>query len=331
MERKIKEMINDQLLSDAAKSFDISLADLKLIGGFQNFIYQYEKNKKNYILRITHSTHRDQNSVKGELEWVNYLHDNNVSVSKPVLSRLDNLIEIIELEDNSYFIVTSFEKAPGEKSYYPQCMNNDSLSEICGEITGQIHALSRAYQPTSNETKRHDWTQNYYLKNMSKFIPLNQTNVYGRFDQLKEQIKALNKEDNFGLIHGDINVGNFFLDNNTITLFDFDECQYSWFVEDIAIQLFYMTYVVLDDSINERNKQARQFVKFFLKGYQRNNLISEDSLKSMELFLRLRELIVYVGMYRSFDLTNLNDWTSKYIEESRSRLERGVPIVRNLF
>lgn len=331
MERKTKELMNDQFLSDAAKFYDISLAELKYIGGFQNFIYEYEKKGKLYILRITHSSHRVVNSVKGELEWVNYLHDNRVSVSKPVLSKCDNLIEVIELENNSYFIITSFEKAPGEKIYYPECMNNDSLSEICGEITGNIHALSRAYQPSSQETKRHEWTENYYLKNMSEFIPLNQANVYRRFVQLKEQIKTVDKTANFGLIHGDINVGNFLLENNKITLFDFDECQYSWFVEDIAIQVFYMTYVVLDDSIKDRNEQARRFVKFFLKGYERNNFISKDSLRSMELFLRLRELIVYVGMYRSINFANLNDWTSTYIEESRNRLERGVPIVENLF
>lgn len=90
-----------------------------------------------------------------------------------------------------------------------------------------------------------------------------------------------------------------------MTLFDFDECQYSWYVEDIAIQIFYMVYVVLNDSIPERNKQARKFLKCFLKGYERYRNIDDESLNNLSLFLRLREFIVYIGMYRSFDLSKL--------------------------
>jgi Ser/Thr protein kinase RdoA (MazF antagonist) len=330
MEREIKELMNDHLLADAARSFGLSVPELSYVGGFQNFIYEYERNGSHYILRITHSSHRNMNSVRGELEWVNYLHDHGVSVSKPVLSKYDNQFEVVNL-DNSYFIVTSFDKAPGKKIYYPECMNNDSLSEMCGEITGHIHALSRSYLPSSQETIRHDWTGNYYLNNISKYIPINQLQVYKSFEHLKEQINGLNKAKDFGLVHGDINVGNFLIENDKINLFDFDECQYSWFVEDIAIQLFYMVYVVLDDSLKERNDQARRFIKFFLKGYGRNNTIDQESLNNMDLFLKLRELIVHVGMYRSFDFTNLDGWTTTYIQESRKRLEKGVPIVENIF
>lgn len=121
------------------------------------------------------------------------------------------------------------------------------------------------------------------------------------------------------------------MDENRITLFDFDECQYSWYIEDIAIQIFYMVYVVLNDSIQERNMQARRFLKHFIKGYERYEKLSEASLQQLRLFLRLREYIVYIGMYRSFDFANLDDWTETYLTESRDRLEQGIAIVEELF
>lgn len=34
----------------------------------------------------------------------------------------------------------------------------------------------------------------------------------------------------YGLIHGDINVGHCMSDQGCLTLFDFDECQCSWYV-----------------------------------------------------------------------------------------------------
>ncbi|WP_422657579.1 phosphotransferase enzyme family protein [Paenibacillus sp. EC2-1] len=326
MEQQIKELMNDKVLENAASSFGLNFSELKYIGGFQNFVYEYDRNGQQYILRITHSSHRNSDGVRGELEWIDYLHQNGVSVSKPVPSKYDRQVEVIELE-NSSFITTSFEKAPGKKIFYPECMNNDALSEMCGEITGKIHELSKRYVPSRKEIVRHHWTENSYLKNMKRFVPLNQHQVYERYEELADQINKLRKDDQYGLIHGDINVGNFFVDNDKITLFDFDECQYSWYAEDIAIQMFYMVYVVLDDSIVERNKQASRFLKSFLKGYERNTAIDTASMDNIRLFLQLRELIVYIGMYRSFDLSNLDNWTSTYIKESQERLERGVPIV----
>ncbi|WP_314589823.1 phosphotransferase [Paenibacillus terrigena] len=329
MEQQVKELMNDQLLDQAAITFGLRLSDLQVIGGFQNFVYEYEKNGKNYIFRMTHSSHRNANQVRGELEWIQYLYDHGVSVSRPIPSQHDRLVEVIEQED-SYFIITSFEKALGKKIFYPECMNNDSLSELCGEMTGQIHELSKRYVPSGKSITRHHWTDNYYLTHMKKFIPSHQYEIFEGFGQLTNQINLLNKEARYGLIHGDINVANFMLDHNKITLFDFDECQYSWYVEDIAIQLFYMVYVVLNDSIQERNNQARRFLHHFLKGYERHTAMDSESLHNIGLFLRLRELIVYIGMHRSFDLTNLDDWTSTYIQESRVRLEKGIPIVEEL-
>ncbi|MBU5352071.1 phosphotransferase [Paenibacillus barcinonensis] len=330
MEFNMKRLMNDHILSEAVSRFGIDPGDISFIGGFQNFVYEYVKKDRSYILRLSHSSHRSFSAICGELEWVKYLHDQGLSVSKAIASAQNNLAEVLHLED-SYFTISSFEKAPGQKIFYPECMNNDMLSEKCGEITGQLHQLSRTYKPSREAIKRHDWTRNSYLTAINKYIPADQARVFESAERLMRKIDALKKDDSYGLIHGDINVGNFFLDENRITLFDFDECQYSWYIEDIAIQIFYMVYVVLNDSIQERNMQARRFLKHFIKGYERYEKLSEASLQQLRLFLRLREYIVYIGMYRSFDFANLDDWTETYLTESRDRLEQGIAIVEELF
>jgi Ser/Thr protein kinase RdoA (MazF antagonist) len=43
--------------------------------------------------------------------------------------------------------------------------------------------------------------------------------------------------DDYGLVHGDLNPTNFHVNDNQITLFDFDDCAYKWFINDIAIAL----------------------------------------------------------------------------------------------
>ncbi|MBU5592789.1 phosphotransferase [Clostridium sp. MSJ-4] len=330
MEKEIKDLFDEEILREAAARFDIDVSTLTLIGRFQNFVYEYEKQDRSYILRLIHSSHRKEEAVKGELDWILYLANNGVSASKPIYSIRDRLTERISAKD-SYFIATSFEKAIGKKIGYPECINNQELFEKCGEITGRMHLLSKQYIPSTKEIQRHEWTENYYLQNIKKFIPTSQYEIHESYKVLINKINHLEKDSNsFGIIHGDINVGNFLLSDEGINIFDFDECQYSWFVEDIAIQLFYIIYVFLDDSIEERQEEAYTFMKSFMRGYYRENFIDEYWLRQIPLFLQLREIIVYIGIYRSFELSNLNQWRRNYIMQSKARIEKGTPIVKDV-
>lgn len=327
LKKEVKELLSEHILKEAAKRFGVDILELNLIGDFQNFIYEYKKQNKSYILRLTHSSHRKEEMVRGELEWILYLVNNGVLASKPINSIHDRLTERIYVKD-SYFIVTSFEKAIGKKIGYPECISNDELFEQCGRVTGKIHFLAKKYIPSIKGIQRPEWAENYYLKNIKKFIPLEQYKVYESYEAIVNRINQFSKDSNsFGIIHGDINVGNFILSDEGINIFDFDECQYSWFVEDIAIQLFYIIYVFLDDSIDERQAQAQRFMESFMKGYSKENSIDEYWLKQIPIFLQLRELIVYIGIHRSLDLSNLNEWMKNYNLQSKSRIEQQIPIV----
>lgn len=330
MEREIKALIDESILIEAAGRFGTRVEELSFIGGFQNFIYQYIKDGEAFILRITHSSHRSQDLVEGELDWVLYLYARGMPVSRPVFSAEGKLTERVDLGE-SYFVISSFEKASGKRLSYPEYLGDEELFERLGEITGRMHSLSKGYTQRDKKIKRHEWIDNYYIKNIDRFIPKDQQGIHKSSRELIEKIKGLNKEkSSYGLIHGDINLGNFFIDDDKITVFDFDECQYSWFIEDIAIQLFYTVYVILDDTIEEREELAQKFMDRFMKGYRRENTVPDHWLKQLPIFLRLREIIVHVGMHRSWDLSDLNQWQRDYIQQSRDRIERGIPLV-NLY
>jgi len=327
LEKEVKELFNIQILEESAKRFGIDISTLNLIGNFQNFIYEYKVQDKSYILRLTHSSHRREELVKGELDWILYLVNNGILASRPIHSVHGKLTERIDV-GGSYFIATSFEKATGHKVGYPECISNNELFEKCGRLTGKMHFLSKKYKPSSKEIQRHEWKENYYLKNIKKYILHNQYKVYESYEAIVNRINQLSKDSNsFGIIHGDINVGNFILNDEGINIFDFDECQYSWFVEDIAIQLFYIIYIFLDDSIEERQSKAYSFMENFMRGYYKENYIDEYWLRQIPVFLQLRELIVYIGICRSCDFSNMNQWTKDYISQSKSRIEQGIPIV----
>lgn len=279
-----------------------------------------------YILRFTPSTHRTGEDLTAEIEWIRFLSENGLSVSTSVTSI--NGKDFEQIQGNPIdFYVTSFRYAPGRKIGYPECLSNSSLYEQCGRITGRLHALSKRYQPRVN---RHTWESNEYLLQASSYIPAEHQPILLALDDLKGHLASLrDTADNFGLIHGDINVGNFKVDESgEITLFDFDECQYSWYTEDIAIQLYYLLYVFGEDSKCERKIQYELFIKHFELGYTEDGRQMPDGWEDqLGLFLRLREIIVVVGMYRSWDLSETDEWTRNFLKDSRMRIINGVSLI----
>jgi Ser/Thr protein kinase RdoA (MazF antagonist) len=323
-------MFNDDIIRYGAFLYGVSIEELTDIGGSMNFVYEYQRNGLHYILRYTPTEHRSMELVKGELDWILYLHRNGLSVSIPVESIKDNIVEIIEVNGSS-FIITSFMKAKGKAVSYPDCLRDHELYYTCGVAIGKLHALSKLYIPSSQGIRRNDWYHNFYLKNMQRFIPSHQTKV---IQGCTNTISIIEKElptdsRSYGLTHGDIHVGNFRVNDCGITLFDFDEAQYSWFIDDIVSQMYYLVYVYGGDDGRElRESQANRFMEHFMKGYMLENGIADYWIKKIPLFLRLREIIVYTGMYKNHpDPSNLNQWGKDFLAEAKIRIENGIPIV----
>lgn len=330
MDPQIKLMFLNEHAAEGAARFGVSPKELTFIGGFQNFIYSYINGDSKYILRFTPSTLRTWKGLAAEIEWIRYLSENGLPVSEPVSSI--NGKDIERVHGNTIdFYVTSFRHASGRKIGYPECLGNAMLYEQCGRITGRLHELSKRYKPT---LRRHTWKSNEYLLQAKNVLPSEHQPILQALDELKAQLAVLpDSEDQFGLIHGDINVGNFMVDEaGGITLFDFDECQYSWYVEDIAVQLYYLLYVYGEDSKSERKAQYELFVKHFVRGYTENGRTMPDGWKDhLPLFLRLREIIVFVGMHRSWDLREPDDWTRDFLQDSRMRITKGISLIDEFF
>lgn len=325
--------LNNEMLENAAKLFGISSSQASYIGGSQNIVYEYTKDGNHFILRLTPSKNRPECVVQSEQDWIRFLASKGIPVSKPIYSNNGQLTEKIQLPDG-YYTCVSFEKARGRRSEYPECLRDQTLYEHLGRLTGKLHHLSRTYQPQDHIVKRHDWSDNWFLRNID-LLPESQVCIRSSYFKLVKIINALPKDkSSYGLIHGDINVGNFRVgEQGEITLFDFDEAQYSWFVEDIAIQLYYLVYVFGGDDGKElREEQAHRFMNHFMKGYILEHSLDEYWIKQIPLFLKLRELIVYIGSFRNWDgdesfSSSNNQWFKDWIAESKQRIENEIPIV----
>ncbi len=99
------------------------------------------------------------------------------------------------------------------------------------------------------------------------------------------------------------------------------DSSYSWFVEDIALVLFYAVMGQEDPAGFIAN-----FLSGFLPGYFPEYDFDPKWFLEIPLLLKQREIDLYAVIHRSFDVENLDGpWYLWYLDGRKDRLEKGIP------
>lgn len=322
METRIKERFNEQILHKVMESYGIEEDHIHLLDGFESFIYEYQQEGQAYILRISHSLRRDENLIWGEIDWINYLHRGGACVAKAITAESGGYVVPVPDAQGGHFLAAAFVKANGNPP--TKEVWNPPFYQKYGRVIGRMHALTMNYTPTNPAWIRPQWDGPEML-DIEGWLPESESLVLERYLQLKSHLDSLQKSrGTYGLIHQDAHAGNFFVDDEgTITLFDFDDCSYSWFMNDIAIVLFYIALGAEDQAAF-----TRDFMTYFLRGYQVENQLDEGWLREIPSFLKLREIDLYAVIHRSFDVENIKDpWVAMFMEKRKTRIENEIPVI----
>lgn len=324
MEQAIKDRFNESILHETMQRYGIAADEIQTLPGFENLIYEFRRGDKNYILRITHSIRRTPELICGEVDWINFLADGGVSVARAVPSARDKLVEIIDDAQGGTFLATAFVKAPGrhpwEVGWTPE------RYATYGALLGKMHALTEHYQPADPSYQRPHW-DGTNTEWGERWLPESEKRALEKYLAVSAYMRGLPKEPTaYGLIHQDAHQSNFFMDEDgSLTLFDFDDCGYSWFVNDIAIVLFYM---IVGMPKEEATTFTKTFMEDFLRGYCRFYTLDAKWLKEIPVFLKLRELELYAVIYRDFDINNIdNAWCANFMRGRKEWLDNDVPLV----
>lgn len=322
MEAHVEKCFNESVLQRALAKFGGNRNQFKKLGDFENYVYEIFIENVPYILRLTHSSHRSKQDVEAEIHWVNFLHDKTINVARALQSNEGNVVEEIEVEYGSFFI-SLFEKVPGRQLKKDDPLFGPALYEVWGRTIGKMHRATKDYQPL--EHSREHWDEEDLLRFEAYLSEEQDDEIIRHGKALVNEIQALKKErDSYGLVHSDIHAGNFFYDEGSIHVFDFDDSSYHYFVSDIAIPLYYTVWGGLQGEDRETRAQfAEEFLYFFLKGYSKENKINPEWIKKMPLFLRLRDYILYTVLHKKFDVTNMIDAERRMFHQIKNRLDNG--------
>ncbi len=315
MEVAAIDAFTDNVKQHIFASLNIDPADLKDLGGFESFVFLHLPSDE--IVRVTHESHRSVDQILAEMNFLKFLASHGAAVSTPVYVKAPELV--IQIGE---FIVSRFTCARGRRvessDWHPD------LFQQWGANIGQFHMLSQKYDAPGPRRTSWQADSNFALAE----LPASESVVSEIAGEALKRLAQLPTDSAyFGLIHGDAHSGNFFIDGDKLTFFDFDDCGYQWFGYDVATILFgAVMQSWMDESPAAQVEAAEAFLPAFLEGYKQFMPTSTLLLEQMPLFLKIRELSLYRVIHLHLDVNNLTDWyPARFMAGRRERIEAKLP------
>lgn len=267
--------------------------------GGRNLVYICSLHgEKKYVLRMSALGDRTEEDYLAETEFIRYLAQNGAPVADVVPSVYGNLVESYE-QDGSTVFVSLFEYARGmllsDNGY--RYRNDAPLEEYfynTGKALGTIHRLSRQYKPVHRRT---DFSDKYNMDAIDRLIPDSYRELKQAIARRLEEYKALPKDvEDYGLVHFDFCDGNYHVDLKTgdITVFDFDNCIYCWYMFDLAhLWAHGVGWYQHEPDPKKRMACMDHYFGTVLEGYRSETNVSEAMLEKLPLFIDMT-IIEYV-------------------------------------
>lgn len=238
---------------------------------------------RRYFLRLTHCGHRQYNQIQAELDFILYLGEEGLGVSRPIASSTHRLIE--KISPDSFACV--FEAAPGSMIEVGSNDWNEKLFQTWGNFMGRMHCAAELYVPRG--PRRFRWDEDEVLVNFEKHLPLTETSARREFDRTLNYFAGQSPE-NFGLIHGDLCRVNFHYDGADLIAFDFDDSCYHWFVYDLVC--------AISPAMFRPSEERRAYRDWLVQGYEQAKSLPENWSEQFHWLLRLRSLYLFAHYLR---------------------------------
>ncbi|WP_022933485.1 phosphotransferase enzyme family protein [Treponema bryantii] len=333
-------------LKQAIKLFSLEDFDCHEIEGHEggrNQIFICSKGgEKKFVLRISATGDRTVNDYRAEAEFVRYLAKNGAPVADVIPSADGKLVEIIDGDCTDSVtagdggaapvFISLFEYAKGmllaDNGY--RYRDGAPLSEYffnTGKTLGKIHALSKVYEPVA-DYRRLDYFDKYNMEYLGRLIP-------DKYSELKSAISARletfctlpTDSQSYGLVHFDFSDGNYHIDmtKGNITVFDFDNCMYCWYMFDLAnLWLHNEGWCRHEADPGKRFKLMQQCFDLQLQGYKTETEVPDELQEKLPLFI---DMVLIENIVDEFECAAREGQELDYedIEDAAECLINGIP------
>lgn len=297
-----------------------NIGELKYLQFSESFVFEGEVAGKPVIARFVLPNHREMEDVESELDWIQYLSEKGLSVASPVASRENRLVEAVPGAPK--FFANVFTRAPGQ-AVTPSDLSL-TLFRTWGRYLGKMHRWTKSYTPSKGIKPRAQWNEDEGFKCMLRGLDENDAIPFDCFHEFYSWVQSLEKDTNcFGLVHSDLHLKNFFINDGKITSFDFDDSCYHWFSHDLAVPLHSVLHNFKGSKLSFSYEEA---LDNYYMGYSEENEIEQKWIDRVDLFLKFRIASVYhwikgrmlegtITQSRQVRCDQILHWNKSYLEK----------------
>lgn len=296
--------------------------DLEHLRSSQNHVYLVRHGGAKSILRVSKGRHRTRQDVEAELAFVKFLAAREVKVCNP-LPALDGEVCVACSLEGEEYIVTRFEHAPGRK-----IMPEDiapPIYEKLGGMLADLHCHTLHLPEDHAAQSRPHWHESRLLRQdvaelRERLPPAFVKSLADLMERLRELPVT---PQTYGLVHADSCLGNCFLDDAQLWIFDFDNCEHGHFAQDFATILYDSIYCRMlnqfaDEGLNDR---IAPLWAGLWRGYAEAGPLAAMDAFQLKHFFLLREAVIYIHYHRTLDVAALSESFKAGLEVMRRNVE----------
>jgi Ser/Thr protein kinase RdoA (MazF antagonist) len=275
---------------------------LDLLNVSENATFLVEDGRRGpKVLRVHRLGYHTRAEILSELAWMAALRSSaGISTPKAVPAAGDELVvTLTDPAGGEDRHVVMFELLPGRE---PSAPDADTFAAL-GELTARMHAHARSWQRPPGFT-RFQWDFDAAFGRRARWgswqsapgIGPPEREVLGTLElTLSRRLAAYgNGPERYGLVHADLRLANLLVDPQTLSVIDFDDCGFSWYLYDLATAV---SFFEDDDGVPD-------LIDSWLRGYRRHLAMSEDEEAEIWSFILFRRLLLlaWIGSHREVDI-----------------------------
>jgi Ser/Thr protein kinase RdoA (MazF antagonist) len=285
----------EQAAREALGAFGIQASSIELAARSENITFKVTASDGEFSLRLHRPGYHDLAELNSERVWTRALRDAGHAVP-----------EGIETPDGRSFVpvaVAGETRLAGMTRWIPgevlaQVMKREGAAapvadhfRRLGEIAAGLHAHSETWRPPAGFS-RHDidadglmgeaphwgafWDHAVVTPAERALMTAGRTRLHGVLARLPRDPA------HYGMIHADLHHGNLLVNGERLTVIDFDDAAFGWYLYDLAVSL----------GAYEARADFADLQAALLRGYRTRRALSAEAEALLPMFLLVRRLAV---------------------------------------
>lgn len=307
----------------AAPAFGLDATEISILSHSENVVCDVtQADGTHVVMRLHRPGYNTVDELESEVLWVAALRDAGMRLPLAIPTVGGSHYTAVDMGDETrqVGVVSWVDGAPLGEAIGA---SGDSVVEHyarIGEIAAQIRNHNAVWTPPDGFRRRR-WDANGLVGeaplwgrfwDLDTLSPTAQSIFTAAQSTLLDELGSLSiEQDAFGLIHSDLHLGNLMADGDDLTVIDFDDAGYGWFVHELAVAL----HPVLGEPWEDAARSA------LVEGYRREHPLSDDEERLIDTFLTVRCLMIVAWLDARRELPTYQHFNA-LVDEATAQSEK---------